>query len=340
MFSVTSRPQDTARAYKLLRTGLSQGSKEERRTLAWPGPGKNIDNARLWRQPDNRLWTYLSHDTIEKRYHCWFGQSVSTTTIQTPTIEINFDERQVQRYLTGRLVIDESHNLYLAHKGELKGGRRSVVTADRFENAIKGFSKHEVTWPDGRIERLFVIGAIEKPSFVKRLTRFVSEAHRLKKAAIEGNLPDAEQKHPGYKPGSSGKSKGKRSSDFEIDRWHHVVVNCLHDALKVAGIETFSSKHNEMAPDLYSKTKSKHLRHLFEIKTGQDTSSLYTAIGQLIVYGADQPSPPQRILVVENPIDDANFERALKQQKIFVLNFTRTGPESFEFPELRRALAT
>jgi hypothetical protein len=111
MFSVTSRPQDTARAYKLLRSSLSQGSREERRTLAWPGPGENIENARLWRQPDNRLWTYLSHDTIEKRYHCWFGQSVSTTTIQTPTIEINFDERQEQRYLTGRLVIDESHNL-------------------------------------------------------------------------------------------------------------------------------------------------------------------------------------------------------------------------------------
>jgi hypothetical protein len=112
----------------------------------------------------------------------------------------------------------------------------------------------------------------------------------------------------------------------------------LHRALKQVGIETFSSEHQDMMPDLYSLTRAKQLRHLFEVKTNQETSSLYTAIGQLIVYGADQPKSPRRVLVVENPIDDANFQRALEQQKIAVLNFERVGPDVFVFPNLKKGV--
>jgi hypothetical protein len=93
-----------------------------------------------------------------------------------------------------------------------------------------------------------------------------------------------------------------------------------------------------MMPDLYSRTKANQLRQLFQVKTNQETGSLYAAIGQLIVYGADQTKPPQRVLVVENPIDDANFQRALEQQKIAVLNFERVGPDAFVFPDLNDIL--
>jgi hypothetical protein len=338
MLFVTSARRDAVSAYRLLRERLSSGATVEMRTLAWPGPGDPIEDAPLWCQPNGRLWAYLAKDPIDKRCHCWFGASLTPGRVQTPTIEINFDEKQEQRYLTGRLLADESGNFYLAHKGELKGGRRSVVTAGRFENSIKGFSKHDVTWSDGRLERLFVIGAIDNPSFVSRLSSFVNEARRLKQLAIDGQLPRAVNPNASFTAGSSGKSKGHRSSEYEVDRWHHLIVKSLHDELNHGGLKTFSSKHQDMMPDLYSLSDDKKLHHLFEIKTSQETSSLYTAIGQLIVYGADQATTPKRVLVVENPIDDQNFKRALAKQRILVLNFERVGKSAFKFPNLKRTL--
>ena len=191
---------------------------------------------------------------------------------------------------------------------------------------------------ESALERLFVIGAIDNPSFVSRLSSFVNEARRLKQLAIDGQLPRAVDPNASFAAGSSGKSKGHRSSEYEVDRWHHLIVKSLHDELNHAGLKTFSSKHQDMMPDLYSLSGDKKLRHLFEIKTSQETSSLYTAIGQLIVYGADQATTPKRVLVVENPIDDQNFKRALAKQRILVLNFERVGKRAFKFPNLKRTL--
>lgn len=97
-------------------------------------------------------------------------------------------QRKAGRYLTGRILIDESGNIYLAHKGELKGGRTGVVSAQAFEQLIRGFSKQDAVWPDGSIERLFVIGAIGALDFVKRLRAFVGEAHRLRTIARAGRI--------------------------------------------------------------------------------------------------------------------------------------------------------
>lgn len=148
-------------------------------------------------------------------------------------------------------------------------------------------------------------------------------------------LPDKSQLGPAYKRGSAGKTSGSRRADYEIDRWHELVVDALHRELKRRGLPTFTSEHNDMKPDLYSVTKDRQLRHLFEAKTAQNTSTLYTAIGQLVVYGAAQARPPKRFLV-ENPVEDLNFVKALKDQHITIINFRRDSRERITFRDLRK----
>lgn len=309
MLMVATKYQETARASKLLREQLYEGAQVEIRDLVWPGPIEKITDARLRYRPKVQLWSYIRPSDDAPRWQCSYGVELATGRTQVPAIEINFDQRQIDRYLTGRILVDEVNNIYLAHKGELKGGRTGVVSAQAFEQLIKGFSKQEAVWPGGSIERLFVIGAIGASDFVRRLRAFVGEAQRLRAIARAGRLSDEPPPEPTYKRGSAGKGKGRRNAEYEIDRWHELVVDALHHELKKRGLTTFTSEHNDMKPDLYSLKKDRKLRHLFEVKTIQKTSALYAAIGQLVVYGAAQDRPPKRFLVVENSVEDLNFQK-------------------------------
>jgi hypothetical protein len=73
---------------------------------------------------------------------------------------------------------------------------------------------------------------------------------------------------------------------------------------------------------------------LFEVKTNQNTSTRYTAIGQLIVYGAAQARPPKRYLVLENPVEDLNFLKALADQQI-ACKFQARGSATHQLPRPR-----
>ena len=293
---------------------LNAGAETHVRRLVWPGPADKIDEARLRYRPADRLWSFVWWSEEKERWEFNYGTDIAGPT-QVPVIEINIAATQTQRYMTGRVLIDEAGNTYLAHKGELKGGRTGVVDSQSFEQHIDGFSKQEALWPDDKIERLFVIGAIGQPSLIPRLRAFVSEAQRLRALAREGRLAHVEPKRPTYKKGSSGETSGTRTNEFTIKRWHELVVDALHTELERRGLRTFTSRYNDMKPDLYSLTNDGRIRHLFEIKTNQDTSALYTAIGQLIVYGAAQIKPPKRFLVIENEVEDLNFMKALAAQK-------------------------
>ncbi|MEH2566685.1 hypothetical protein [Bradyrhizobium sp. AZCC 2289] len=334
MLMVAADPRDTARASRLLKAQLGAGAEVYIRRLVWPGPAEKIADARLQYRSDDQLWSYMWWSEEWKRWQFCYGIDVAPGPVQVPTIEINFAARQIDRYLTGRVLVDEAGNTYLAHKGELKGGRTGVVDARSFEQQVNGFSKQQALWPNGKVERLFVIGAIGQLGFTKRLGAFVSEAQRLRGLAREGRLADHVPQGPTYKQGYVGKTSGTRSAEYEIDRWHDLIVDELHRELKRRGLCTFTSEHKEMKPDLYSLTKDGKLRHLFEIKTNQDTSTLYTAIGQLVVYGAAQARPPRRFLVVENPVEDLNFQKALANHQIAVVNFRREGRKRISFPGL------
>jgi hypothetical protein len=124
----------------------------------------------------------------------------------------------------------------------------------------------------------------------------------------------------------------------ELGSWRRRVrsVDALHIELGEHGGTTFTSAHNNMKPDLYSLAKNRQLRNLLNVKTSQNTSILYTAIGQMVDHGAAQARSPKRFLVVENPVEDLNFQKALKDRHITVMNFKHDARDQISLPDLDR----
>jgi len=296
-----------------------------------------------WRQQPG-LWAYFPDDAWEnrtgERRGAAFGTEIGEPReVLSPSIEINFPHEFASRHLTGRVIVDPNGLLYLAHKGELKGGRANVGLA-HFERLISGFCKEEVIWP-GRSagESVFVIGAIDDASFLERLSDYVKEAERLRVLARSGTLEAALRGASlRFRAGSSGTIRVRGSEGHEVNRFHEKVLIALHTALLSNALNALNSRHANMFPDIYTFSAGS-LDLLFEIKTDSSFYSLYTAIGQLTVYGAGQRRSPRRVLVCPASPQHPNFKAALKQQDIHLLLYRVDEAENISFPNLPALLA-
>jgi hypothetical protein len=89
-----------------------------------------------------------------------------------------------------------------------------------------------------------------------------------------------------------------------------------------------------MKPDLYTLRPDNHLDLLFECKTDSATQSWYTAISQLVVYGASQRDPPKRILVCPGCPQDPSFKVALEHLCVALLLYQIEDSGEVSFPKL------
>ncbi|MAB14145.1 MAG: hypothetical protein CMI59_09605 [Parvibaculum sp.] len=91
-----------------------------------------------------------------------------------------------------------------------------------------------------------------------------------------------------------------------------------------------------MKPDLYL-LHDRAMSVLFEVKASSDTQSLFTALGQLVVYGAGEATPPKRVLVCPAMPRDPLFRKAIDMLDVKVVTFTLKG-KSVDFDGLKEAL--
>lgn len=335
MFRI-AKPSEIISARRALLRRLKEGAQAVERAISTPG-GLFASKAVYWRKGD-KLWAHAEgpwEGRTGKRWAFAFGTDIgSPRTVLVPSIEINAPERFTSRIYSGRILVDEDSTLYLGHKGMLRGGRGGDVSLANFETLIQGFSKEPVQWPDQSEEDVFVVGAIDKPNFLKRLCLYVAEAERLRNLARRSQLTRALRNvSPGFKAGSSGKTLARGSEEHEVTRFHETVVNKLHAELRSRGIKGVNSPHTGMLPDLYTVRADGSMQFLFEIKTIASTYAWYTGIGQLMVYGTGQKEPPKPIFVCPAELQHPNFRSALKRTDIELLEF-RTDNRRITFPRL------
>lgn len=312
------------------------------RTLTTPG-GSIKDAKILWRR-DIGLWGHFRREPHDnRRWLCWYGLDPGLEgRPQRPAVEINLDRDPAYKPVSGRALMDpETGAFFLGHRGGLGGGRGGQMTIEAFRLQIRGFARDLIQLGADREEEVFVIGAPGEPDFLVQLQAYVAECQRLRALAREGrSAPGLAGPHAaagGFRPecDQDGFLLRRPAELRAIKRRHGRVVNALQAQL---GARAINSSHARMRPDLYIRGASGAMATLFEVKASSDTQSWFTALGQLVVYGADQPKPPRRILVCPAPLRDPAFAMALKALEVRLVTFEEGATGSIVFNGLEAAM--
>jgi hypothetical protein len=85
-------------------------------------------------------------------------------------------------------------------------------------------------------------------------------------------------------------------------------VNTLHTELKALGLDAYKT----FKIDLFLADPKGRITHLIEVKTDQATTSLYQAVGQVMLHGALEKSNPRCILVLPGEVSTDTSRRMMK----------------------------
>jgi len=132
-----------------------------------------------------------------------------------------------------------------------------------------------------------------------------------------------------YRPEFSGtKTYIPPKSPVEADCHHGLVVDALALVMSSRNI----AHGNDQFRDLYILGENGSLKMLFEVKTDLGTSSIYSAVGQLMLHGAGEDRQPVLVAVLPGK-PDGRTARALERLGINLLAYEMAGIV-VSFPEL------
>jgi len=209
------------------------------------------------------------------------------------TLELNVPKKP-DHGRAGLLLRTNPNQLFLAHTGRVGGGvsgiNRTTFLADSLRRGRK-----LISYDNDRTAVL--ISPIKAPDLVLRISDFVKEVAEFKTSARTGNLraPTTLQKTKGklFKPKFTGTIKRKTTSSEK--------AKLLHDEVcaKLAELLPKKTCHYTRERDLYISAPNGTLGAIFEIKTDCSTTSVYTAVGQLLINGSSESTKAtKRILVI------------------------------------------
>jgi len=227
--------------------------------------------------------------------------------------EINFPFEGISRRVAGAFGIEDNGTILVLHRGKIGGGTKGIgkiFFTDNFRgdfvNAIDG----------NQVNRFCVVGELNSIHFPEQVSNFVNEIYRVKrliKNPSEINFDFLE--NFSYTQEKSGTSKTDEKRRKTIERTHGIIVTELANELENLGFNIANDKNR----DLFTYKKNS-ITNLFEIKTNCKTQSLYTAVGQLLIYSIPIPNKVKLIMVLPEKLDRLVTKR-LKELGISILYF-------------------
>lgn len=260
------------------------------------------------------IWTY-SGVVPESRYWNAFGigkpaegKNVSIT------CEINFPLRGIDRLIAGAFAVDGSGSVFVVHRGKIGGGRKGIGKL-LFEENYRG---EWIDVKDGEVQNVVaLVSALSSPRFARQVSEFVYEVDRIK-SLVSSGLPqvgilgDSRE----FRKEFTGKKRYSIEKQIEARCDHGLVVNRLARALRSLGLK----ERNDRNRDLYILDSAGTVKALFEVKTDTSTSSLCSAIGQLMLYSIDLEECPRLILMIPKGVSTA-LEGKLNRLGVEVLTY-------------------
>ncbi|MBK8196498.1 MAG: hypothetical protein IPK76_26115 [Lewinellaceae bacterium] len=252
------------------------------------------------------------------------------------TCEINFPYEGIDRRIAGVWGKD-SDNVVLLHRGKIGGGRKGIGKS-LFLDKYRG---EYVNILDGDTENhVALIGSLNSKRFLQQVANFVHEVHRIKNlaedAAEDVDSIDDEQSMPDlgfdFTAEGHGKRRYTRREEIEAISNHGIIINALADQLTSRGFAV----GNDRKRDLFTVNNDK-IDRLFEAKTDLSNGSIYSAVGQLMMYSAEKClDDNHKVLVLPKKLK-ASAEKTVAKLGLDILYYI-FDDETVHFIDLDRIL--
>ena len=191
--------------------------------------------------------------------------------------EINFPLADINRRIAGAFAEDETGKTVIIHRGKIGGGRKGIGKSLFFEN----FRGEFITVIDGdKNTEVALVADLNSEDMIYQISDFVTEVGRIKE--LNPNEITNSDAHS-YNPEFQGIKQIPPREQIEARCNHGWIVSALAEQLQSQG----KTIGNNKFIDLFIVNKKKQIKTIFEVKTDNSSSSIYSAIGQLVVYGAD-----------------------------------------------------
>ncbi|RZK47998.1 MAG: hypothetical protein EOO99_11720 [Pedobacter sp.] len=235
---------------------------------------------------------FTAHDHINRYWNAFSLGKPQAGKSYPITAEINPPYEGINRTISGAFGKTSDGEILLLHRGNIGGSKVGVGKKLFFEN----YRDNSVLVKDGETENpFFIIGSIYSEIFPQQVLNFVKEVNRIKNLVNSNNIsPIGNYTFAHEKFGENTLQNNKK---ITINRIHGIVVNKLATELKNRGHKV----GNDSCRDLYVH-KNGEIIKLFEIKSNSSTQSLYSAVGQLLIYSIPIKKAVSLIIVVPDQL--------------------------------------
>jgi len=167
---------------------------------------------------------------------------------------------------------------------------------------------------------------------VKQLCHFIEEVDRIKNLFNTSDSNDVgnKAKEWGYNKEFIGPKVSKLGSKVRVSECDHgLIVDNLKNVLVDKGFKVANKKSMDLF--IYKGDK---IEAIFEVKTDCDTSSIYSAVGQLLINSLEFDSRPKLFMVLPNHSNINRLKNILQKIGIELVSYNK----QLEFINLKSAL--
>lgn len=321
MLKILTEKAEINAAQQALKEQLeAAAARHERLPVGFPGGSLDADVSFY---PELDFWYGYEGIDHERRHWNAFGYLLPNGRLDAPVIEVNPPYEGTSRQVQGAFAQDDEGTVYLVHRGRPGGGRTGIGKA-AFMAWYAG--ARESAEDERGVTDVLVVAAIGSEELVRAIEGFAAAVWEFKEAVTTATIAvkapvdaDDEGAPPSPAPYSDefiGVRSYSTKERIEAVVRHGVVVRQLHLDLEKLGSKTSKDRARDLfIPDTATNTK---MKVLFEVKTDATTTSVYTAVGQLLVHGG---AGNAEVLVAVLPVEGAHWADRLAEVGIRVLTY-------------------
>ena len=297
------------RAFEQLRYALHKAGRQFTRTVSFRSG--HFDEKEVTWHAREHVWSLLDSSEAKNRFWCCFGlQNPKDVRSLGIVVEVNPRLEGTDLRVAGAFARDAQGTIHLCHNGRIGGGRHGVGKAAFFKHYRGDLTAmaHEE-----RTISVVDLGPVRSPRLPARLGRFAREVLRVKR------LITAPEKHSYAGPIATRQVLARKSKGFvpefadfrtpyplqdevEAQAEHGLVVDALVESVEKLGYAT----QNDQMRGLYILDDNHRLMVLFEVKTDITRTSIYAAVGQLLLNGRIADEETRMVLVAPGTPDSTS----------------------------------